>query len=86
MPTATVTSKGQVTIPKAVRDTLGIGAGDRVAFVVRDDGVVELRPETIDLRELYGALAGSGRRMTIEEMSEGVVEAVVESFGRPYRG
>ena len=85
MPAATVTSKGQVTIPKAVRDALGIGVGDRVAFVVRDDGVVELRPETVDLKALYGALARTGRRVTVEEMNESVVDAVVESFGQQDR-
>jgi AbrB family looped-hinge helix DNA binding protein len=44
MPESTVTTKGQITIPKEVRDRLRIGAGDRVSFLVRDDGVVELRP------------------------------------------
>lgn len=44
MPT-TVTSKGQVTIPKAVRDYLGIAPGSRVSFERTPGGRVELRPE-----------------------------------------
>lgn len=41
----TVTAKGQVTIPKPVRDFLGIGPGSRVSFGRTEDGRVELRPE-----------------------------------------
>jgi len=86
MPTATVTSKGQVTIPKEVRDALRISAGDRVSFVVRrDDGVVELRPETVDLKDLYGMLKRKGKPVTVEEMHEHIAEAVAEPFERSHR-
>jgi antitoxin PrlF len=85
MPTSTITSKGQVTLPKAIRDALRIGVGDRVSFVVREDGVVELRPETVDLKDLYGILKYSGKPVTVEEMDEGIAEAVIESFENPGR-
>ena len=42
MSTATITSKGQVTIPKDVRSRLGIGTGDRVEFVEIQDGVFQI--------------------------------------------
>ena len=61
MPTATLTSKGQITLPKAIRDLLHLGTGDRVDFVVRDDGTVVLRPATVDVRELKGLLHRKGR-------------------------
>lgn len=81
MPTSTLSSKGQVTIPKEVRDALRIDTGDRVLFVVREDGVVELRPETVDLLDLVGILEPpDGRHVTIEEMNEGIGQAVAESF------
>jgi AbrB family looped-hinge helix DNA binding protein len=78
LPSATLTSKGQVTIPKEVRDALGLHAGDRVAFVVRDQ-VVELRPETVDLRSLYGSLKHEGKPVTVEEMNRDIADAVVEA-------
>jgi antitoxin PrlF len=70
MPSARVTSKGQVTLPKEVREALRLDVGDRVSFLVRADGVVEMRPETVDLRELVGSLGVKGKRLTVEEMNE----------------
>lgn len=50
-----VTRKGQVTIPLEVRRRLGVGAPDRVAFVVEEDGV-RLKPATTTLASLYGSV------------------------------
>lgn len=80
MPAATVTSKGQITIPREVRHALRLGTGQRVAFIVRDDGVVELRPETVDLKDLYGLLKPKGKALTIEQMSESIGAAVTDYF------
>lgn len=80
MPVATVSSKGQVTIPREVRKALRIDTGDRVSFLIRDDGVVELRPETVDLMDLYGILRHEGKPVTTEEMNEDIAKAAVESF------
>ena len=44
MPTATLTTKGQVTIPKEVREHLGVDTGDRLSFVVQRDGTVIVKP------------------------------------------
>ena len=85
MPSSTVTSKGQVTIPKEVRDRLRIGTGDRLSFVVREDGVVELRPETADLRVLYGVLEYKGKPRSVEEMDEAIRDAVAEPGRRTDR-
>ena len=80
MPSATLSSKGQVTIPKEIRTALRVDCGDRVSFLVRDDGVVELRPETVDLKDLYGLLKYEGQPATVEEMDEDIARAAVESF------
>lgn len=62
MATATMTSKGQTVIPKEIRDFLGLHSGDRVDFVVQDRHSVLLRPATVDVRSLKGALHKPGRR------------------------
>lgn len=65
---ATVTSKGQVTIPKRIRDELGIDAGTEVEFVLEDDGTISVRPKrpAMDrLREIKEQLAG--RDIDIEQ-------------------
>jgi len=80
VPEAKVTSKGQVTIPKEVRQALCIDSGDRVQFFVRDDGVVELRLHTIDLKDLYGILEYTGEPITVEDMNDGIAKAVAVSF------
>lgn len=55
--TRTVTSKGQVTIPKQIRDRLGIEAADKVTFVINDAGRVELRPVRYQWKDLRGAIS-----------------------------
>ena len=79
MPSATLTSKGQTTIPKEVRDHLGLRAGDRIDFIVRKDGTVILQPATRDIRDLYGILAKAGQRpVAVAEMNE----AIRKRFGK----
>lgn len=72
MATGTLTSKGQITIPKEIRDQLGVAAGDRIEFSLEADGTVSMRPARHSARELYGYLARPGRR------APGVVEADLE--------
>jgi AbrB family looped-hinge helix DNA binding protein len=72
MPTATMTSKGQITIPKEIRESLHLRAGDRVSFVVGEDGAVSIRPSTVDLLALYGVLRPKVRGVTVEQMNETV--------------
>lgn len=72
MPTATITSKGQITIPKLVRDELGLREGDRVAFRVLEDGRVVVEPETVNLLDLKGALKPKRKGVTLADMDEAV--------------
>ena len=70
MPRATLTSKGQVTVPKEIRDLLRLGTGDRVDFVVKEDGTVVLRPATVHVRELRGFLHRKGiKPLSVEQMN-----------------
>jgi antitoxin PrlF len=83
MSTATLTTKGQVTIPKDVRDRLGIDTGDRLNFIVQEDGTVIVKPITRHVRELAGILRRpEGRTVSIEEMDEGVATRMRTKFGR----
>lgn len=74
MARATMTSKGQVTVPKEIRDYLGIDAGDRISFEIRDGGGVVLEAETSDVRELKGMLPAPRKAVSVEEMTEAVRE------------
>ena len=73
MPTATVTSKGQITLPKEVREHLHLAEGTRVEFVIETGGDVHLRPVAGSVRALFG-IAGHKERQaqSIEEMDEAI--------------
>jgi AbrB family looped-hinge helix DNA binding protein len=73
MPIGTVTTKGQITIPKEVRDRLGLSAGSRVNFVFDRKGGLTLKPVKTDIRSLRGIIKSPlGRPVTIEEMNEAI--------------
>ena len=68
MATAILSSKGQITIPLAVRRKLGVATGDRVEFVELDNGQFALMPAIEDVRALKGMVPKPRRPVTIEEM------------------
>lgn len=72
MPAATVTSKGQITLPKAVRDGLGVDTGDRVEFVELEKGVYRVVAATRDVRELKGMIPKPSRPVSIEDMNRAI--------------
>jgi len=75
MVTATMTSKGQITIPKSIRDLLHLHTGDRVAFSVRGDAEAVLKPVTKSVDEVFGRLhSRSQPKRTVDEMKAMVAE------------
>jgi antitoxin PrlF len=78
MPTATVTSKGQITIPIEVRTALRLRPGARVDFYQIDEGEYVLRPKTGSIMDLKGCLAYSGPPASIEEMNQAVLDHAAE--------
>jgi AbrB family looped-hinge helix DNA binding protein len=72
MASSRITSKGQITVPKAIRETLGVEPGDRIAFRVQEDGRVVVEPETVDLRSLRGVLKPRRRGVSVEDMAAAV--------------
>lgn len=73
MPESTMTSKGQVTIPKAVREALRLQAGDRLEFVISESGQVLITPVKTTVAEMYGMLHKPDKEpVTVEAMNEAI--------------
>lgn len=78
MPVATVTSKGQVTVPLSVRRSLGIEPGDQVDFVEVPGGCM-LRPRSKSVMSLYGYFGTwDGPPVTVEQMNADIAEAAAQ--------
>lgn len=71
MPTdATLTSKGQTTIPKEIRDSLGMKPGDRMTFTLMPDATVVMRLKSKSITELAGMLHKKGRKpVPVDQLS-----------------
>ncbi len=66
----TLTSKGQTTIPKTIRDSLGMKTGDRMSFTLMPDGVVVMRVKNKRVSDLAGLLYKKGRKtVPVEQLS-----------------
>lgn len=72
MTTATVTSKGQITIPAAVRQALQVGPGDRVEFVEVDPGRFEVVAATRSVKELKGLFGKPAKSVSIDDMNAAI--------------
>jgi len=72
MSTSTLTSKGQTTIPKDIRERLNLHPGDRLEFVIDEDGRVLVLPASIDASELAGMLKPPAKPVTVEEMNRAI--------------
>ena len=73
MSTATITSKGQITIPAVVRNMLGVEAGDRVEFVQVEHGRFELVAATQSVTALKGLVRKPALPVTVAAMNEAIV-------------
>ena len=80
MPTGTLTSKGQITIPKQIRDRLSLETGRRVEFNVDSKSNVILTPRNKDIRSLKGSVRPrtKKRAVSVKEINE----AIAEGFSR----
>ncbi|WP_446010936.1 AbrB/MazE/SpoVT family DNA-binding domain-containing protein [Candidatus Electrothrix sp.] len=74
MATATVTAKGQVTIPKQTRKLLRLDRGSKVEFMVDKTGAVSILPVTSDVTELKGMIPKPKKYVSIEDMNNAVQE------------
>lgn len=79
MSEATITSKGQITVPKEVRKALNVQEGDVLDFVIDERGQVTVRPLRGDVRRLRGMLKHFVKRsLTVEEMDEAIGRHLVQ--------
>jgi AbrB family looped-hinge helix DNA binding protein len=67
---STLTSKGQTTIPKDIRDSLGLKSGDRITFTLMPDGTVQMRVKNKTALALAGSLRRRRqKRLTTDQLS-----------------
>lgn len=82
----TLTSKGQLTLPKAIRDQMKLDAGSKLDFSVKDDGTLQARPLNRSIDSIIGMARRPGRRaVTIAEMNAAVGDALAEKHDRILR-
>jgi antitoxin PrlF len=72
MPTATLTSKGQITIPVQVRNDLKVDTGDRVEFVQIAEGRYEFVAVTHSVQELKGMFGKPAKSVSIDDMNKAI--------------
>lgn len=79
MALATMTSKGQITVPKEARELLGLKPGDRVEFTPDGDGAITMRRARIQsITDLFGILPAGVLPATDEELDEVIGEAIAD--------
>lgn len=80
MPSAKLTSKGQITIPIEVRKALELSEGDEVVFFPLGDGQFAFRPRTGSIRDLEGIVPKANHVPSLEDLKEGLAGAIEEEF------
>jgi len=71
---STLTSKGQLTVPKKIREWLGLQTGDRIHFMVNEAGKVELAAVKTSLKDLKGVLQPPDKDISLEDMEVAIRE------------
>ncbi len=73
---SSITAKGQTTLPKAVRDSLAVKAGDKLRYIILDEGVLMMpvRPTS----RLFRSLKYDGPAVSLENMDRAIAEGAVE--------
>lgn len=80
MPTSTLTSKGQITVPKPIREHLHVAEGDQVDFAIAANGDVVMHRITGSVAALAGLLRRPGRKtVSLGEMDHAIGDAVIDN-------
>ena len=77
---STITARGQTTLPKAVRDSLAVNAGDRIRYVIFGQRVLimPVRPTS----RLFGSLKYDGPVVSLDDMARAIAEGATERYRR----
>jgi len=70
----TLTTKGQITLPKALRDSMHLKTGDKIIFEELDNGAYLLKARTTDVSVLKGCIAYRGAPATLDDMDAAIAE------------
>jgi len=81
MTMATITTKGQITIPKSVRDSLKLHSGDKIEFIVTDKMEAVMRPISKKVDEVFGILNRPGMKpVSVEEMNQVIKKRMKDRY------
>ena len=81
MPSAKITTKGQVTIPKMIRDSLLLNTGDKIEFVITNKREALIRPISKKVDEVFGNLHNPKRKaISVEEINTKLRRKIKEKF------
>jgi antitoxin PrlF len=81
MALATITSKGQITIPKSVREKLMLDTGDKIEFIFTNNREALIRPVSKTVDDLFGRLHKKGRKaVSPEEMNDAIARKIRADF------
>jgi AbrB family looped-hinge helix DNA binding protein len=81
MSLATITSKGQVTIPKDIRESLKLHAGDKIEILVTANGEAIIRPVSKKVDEMFCKLHKPGRKaVSVDSMNNAIQERMKDKF------
>ena len=79
MQQATLTSKGQITIPKLVRDSLALHAGDKIEFILTKNNEIMLKPVTKKVDEVFGRLFKADRPAVDIEVMDALIKQKIRA-------
>ncbi len=80
---ATLSSKSQVTLPKALQQWLGVQKGDKLQFILEEGGARVQKVSRASFESLVGVLPPPAKAHTVEEMNRAIGEALAEKHGTP---
>ncbi len=82
MAVATITAKGQITIPKYIRDILNLDTGDKIEFVISKENEAVIKPITKTIDEIYGLLYNQNRKaQTLSDIEKSIKKRMKHKFG-----